>query len=453
MRGGRAVPVEPEITAEPACSRWQVAAPAGPSAPRRVLGVPEGVPIIMTGHQAQPWHPGIAAKFIAARALADACGGASVWIVPDQDTTNPWRVRTPVLDDGVLRAAEIDLAPPPAAGTPAALAPAQHAAAPTLDHAAVPAARDGLRRYADALDAHAESLSAAAQGTLAMRDLLGPAAAPEAIVYASELAPAGVMDQLLAAMREDPAACARAYNDAAAAVPEAGLARLRTGDRTELPLWHLTGRTRRKVFADQLGDLDPSSLAPRALTMTAVMRTALADLFIHGTGGGVYDRAMERWITGWLGSDLAPAVVVSATQRLDLAAHAPDEAAIARAVWTAHAAAHRPELLGDTAAAAEKAALVERLSSGGRPASDQAADFAAMQVLLSRVRTERRDALARLRDAAALAQRRRGSASLAHDRTWPVFLFDDKERAALERRVQEEIAAVPVTSAAPRSPA
>src|SRR5207237_6310283 len=59
-------------------------------------------------------------------------------------------------------------------------------------------------------------------------------------------------------------------------------------------------------------------LLPRALFMTALVRLGMCDLFVHGFGGANYDRAMEVWIRDWLGVDVGPIAVVSATLRLTL---------------------------------------------------------------------------------------------------------------------------------------
>src|SRR5690606_4565547 len=66
---------------------------------RDQLGLPTDRPIIMSGHQAEWWHPGILAKLFAARALADRIGGVVVWLVADQDDTDPGAIRIPTRRD------------------------------------------------------------------------------------------------------------------------------------------------------------------------------------------------------------------------------------------------------------------------------------------------------------------------------------------------------------------
>ena len=56
-------------------------------------------------------------------------------------------------------------------------------------------------------------------------------------------------------------------------------------------------------------------LMPRALLLTALVRLGMCDLFIHGTGGLIYDRVTEQWFADWLGQaegSIAPMIGVTA---------------------------------------------------------------------------------------------------------------------------------------------
>jgi hypothetical protein len=130
-----------------------------------------------------------------------------------------------------------------------------------------------------------------------------------------------------------------------ARVPEARVRPLRVeGARVELPLWWMpgrVGRARRAVWSDELAALKVDELAPRALAMTALVRKELCDLFIHGTGGGVYDRITDLWLGEWLGGGaLAPTAVVTATRHLpfDVRVRRPEEIARASELFEQHAA-------------------------------------------------------------------------------------------------------------------
>ena len=45
--------------------------------------------------------------------------------------------------------------------------------------------------------------------------------------------------------------------------------------------------------------------------MTGMARLAACDLFVHGTGGGIYDTITEAWFREWLGVELAPTIAVT----------------------------------------------------------------------------------------------------------------------------------------------
>src|SRR5690606_24011692 len=191
------------------------------------------------------------------------------------------------------------------------------------------------------------------------------------LVFASAVGRTDLFGDIVRRMVDDPAACARAYNEAVGARPEAQLRPLELNEqrgRIELPLWRgAPGSPRQAVYASELADGQwggggaagggaEGELAPRALLLTGLMRLAGCELFIHGPGGGVYDQVTEAWLGSWLGrEDLAPSVVASATWLLPLTDEPPPAPGeLARAQWERHAARHNPALVGDLAAAERK---------------------------------------------------------------------------------------------------
>ncbi len=116
--------------------------------------------------------------------------------------------------------------------------------------------------------------------------------------------------------------------------------------RIELPLWLIDWRndgSRRPVYATMHADQilletdsevvcecrrpvdvdellnnipDESQLIPRGALITGIMRTLFADLFVHGTGGGKYDRFTDELIRDWWGMEPTPIAVASTTMRL-----------------------------------------------------------------------------------------------------------------------------------------
>jgi hypothetical protein len=256
-------------------------------------------------------------------------------------------------------------------------------------------------------------------------------------IFAANLCATRLFAGLLDRMRADPAHCARTYNDAIAAHPEARLAPLRVEGEIELPVWHIgagTGRARARADARIIAESPPSSLAPRALLMTAMLRMAGCDLFIHGLGGGIYDHATERWMRDWIGVELAPTAVVTATLLLPLESAGASPQEIDRAAWRAHHARHDPALLGDPAAAAEKTRLVQQIRDLKRTGGNAAPVFAQLHRLLDESRLRHKDGLDALENSATEARARRAEASIAHDRTWafPLYPLEDLRRLKSE---------------------
>ncbi len=303
--------------------------------------------------------------------------------------------------------------------------------------------RAGVERHLAALEAAAGEANAAKQVVRAMELVLGDDAAADVKIFASELGAAGALDWLVERMRADPAACARAYNAASAAIPEAGIAPMQIGERVELPLWKLGSGRAVRVFADELGSIPAGELAPRALTMTLLARWDLCEVFIHGTGGGVYDNVMEDWAARWLGeTGLAPMVVATATRYLPLGDLAADDSEIDRAVWLAHSARHDPALLVDDVAAAEKRRLVAAIGEAKDAGEETGALFRRLHELLGETRVKHAAELERLDGLAAEAASRRGTAELARDRTWAVSLFDQAVRDDLAAEMKQAAAGI-----------
>jgi hypothetical protein len=214
------------------------------------------------------------------------------------------------------------------------------------------------------------------------------------------------------------------------------------GSRFELPLWRLPrefGRARVPVWSDELGAIPEHELAPRALLMTALVRMSMCDLFIHGTGGGVYDRITELWLDAWLpGTRLAPTAVVTATRRLpfDLRVRTPEE--IAHAAWRSHHALHSPAMLGDAAAEGRRRELVTTIKTARARGRDPRDAFDALHRFLDDVRARRPGPLATVQQEAAQARADEDLARVVHDRTWPFPLYGPGTMDDLKREIDGE---------------
>ena len=327
-----------------AAARDRLAAPA--LAPRR--------PLVATGHQAWLWHPGILAKDAAARACAEAFDGTALHLVVDHDPPSELRVAVPLRDGDRLTVEEIELASPRRDVPPGWQPPVD----PATIAAALESARARLgarlarplaplaRAFADppACATLAEQIGAAVNR---LREA-EPGAMP--LAFLRELLGTRAWADFAGRLLRDAPACAAAYNAAVAAHPDAGLSSLSVGEqRVELPLWALAwGEPRRRVyvaageraarFADgtPLAERPDAVLAPRALALSAWMRAWGCDLFVHGRGGGVYDKVTDDWWARWTGGALAPAVVASADLPLSLDAPEAEPDDLARARWWRH---------------------------------------------------------------------------------------------------------------------
>ncbi len=122
------------------------------------------------------------------------------------------------------------------------------------------------------------------------------------------------------------------------------------GSLVEAPFWLIHGGVRTPLYVDledgrfwangqELGNVpdDPDApglkamaIRPRAVSLTAFLRLALADLFIHGVGGGRYDRATDAIIRRFFGIEPPAYSVATATLFLPFSSRTPDEGDLQR---------------------------------------------------------------------------------------------------------------------------
>ncbi|MEM1424162.1 MAG: hypothetical protein AAGH64_09185, partial [Planctomycetota bacterium] len=326
---------------------------------RAELGLPTDRPIVMTGHHAEWWHPGLVSKFIAAQRLSNNARGAWSWTLVDHKRAQLHTIEAPCTDDeGVLVSERV-----------------------ALDRDGDGQQRFATRTIAERVRTLRDAWQDAQDDTPLGRwqRVMGASLSPEpglvAPVRASSLLTTHAARSIIARMLDDPWACAHAYNRGVAAAPRAGLVPLHAGvdpGAVELPLWHTRDDgTLGRVFAGDMHAIDPARLAPRALLLTGLTRLLLCDLFIHGTGGYVYDWATEVWLKDWLGACLAPMGAITADQTLGLHTPHVDEREAARLRQYAHRARHQPVLVGDTDAQRRKLERVRTIRELPRLSRDR----------------------------------------------------------------------------------
>lgn len=446
----------PAITLRPDPAQWRAAiaeaqSPSPHAADRHAVGLPTDRPIVMSGHQPLLWHAGILAKLLAAAELAAAAGAHAAWIVPDMDEADPTTARVPKGRAEQAEAAEIRLlaGDPPKPGVPAGSIPAR---AP-LPAPNLPGVADALARFQTEPSLAMQAGRAAVALAAERFGLDHPTVIPASALLATR-----AWAELLAAIRRDPAACVAAYNAGASAHPEAGVRPLAEDRaRVELPLWRVRpDQPRLPVFSDQLDQIPPDQLRPRALAMTAICRAALCDLFIHGLGGEKYDRVTESWLAHWSDAPhapawtLAPTAVATADARVDLGIDPGTLPDPARARWRAHHARHDPAMLDDAAAARTKAELLAEIDAAKAAGQSPAPAFARLQAFLRDLRDAHRPELDTLDAAADRAERLRSVRDLALDRTWPWPCLPDATLTDLHHQIRAALGPSTIERCQPR---
>ncbi|MGQ0550381.1 MAG: hypothetical protein ACT4PY_12025 [Armatimonadota bacterium] len=314
--------------------------------------------VIATGHQPVFVHPGIWIKYLAMARVVPA-GGAGLNVIVDSDATDEIAAEGPRAD-GRLARARVTLAHP-GQEVPAELLPSPTAeewrtfAAAIDDHLSTitePAIVEGWHRARAHLPPPTgEGLPGAV--TAWRRALEGPR--PYLDIPVSFLVRSRSFRWFASAILREPRRFASVHNACLVAYREHYGVRTPAQpfpdleidqEHVEAPFWYVGEGRRWPLFVNErtgrlvargrdVGTLpsDPDDpafasvpLRPRALTMTAFKRLVVADLFIHGIGGGRYDRATDAIVREFFG--IAPPAYAIATATLFLPfrdAAPPDE--------------------------------------------------------------------------------------------------------------------------------
>ena len=370
---------------------------------RAALGLPVDRFVVMTGHQAGIWHAGIAEKFIVgARLAAERCG-VLVHVVVDHDLNDASLVAFPALVQGKLARLALERSPRTGTGAPNALRKPVRTMRPERAHEVPAEIEPALAEIERAIAVERGRENLAMQMAHAANALVSPHARVDHTVAATAFASLPFAQ----AMRAHFAPMRDGYN--------ASIAGERIGPLagSELPFWKLD---RARLSRAPLLEGDSAELvAPRALTLTAIARLLLCDVFIHGTGGARYDLAMERWIGASLGEDaraaLAPMMAATATKHAPLTRFVPafDASATPDALR-----ALEQDPFGD--GGATKRALLARISGS---TEEKRASFVAMRRRIIEARTARSAEIQALRARISANRAAIAANALASDRTWP----------------------------------
>lgn len=416
---------------------------------RRELNIPTGQAVIATGHEAVLWHPGILAKYLAMNAWAQHCGAACVHLVVDQHTGGFGSFEIPNLNDqGELTLLNIQLGAVkddvPMGWHP----PLNPPAFPRHFSPSLPSVDDGAHCIVELVEEHKDAANAAAQMSAVLDALLTPWLKPLPGVTATMLMHTTLARAFVQAMVDDPQTTVKHYNSAVAQVPEAGIGPLAVAPgMVELPLWRIdSDGVRKRAFVTDakvwLDDPTKFALLPRALTMTALMRLGMCDVFIHGFGGAQYDPAMEKWIAAWLSATPQPIVMVSATMRLPLSLGARPQRDVQAAQQRARHLWHDPAAQEHAHSPSDwKTKWMAKIAASPRNSVERRQLYLAMHDALAGERQAHADAVTKAKDDLERAQRQQREKPIVERRTWPFPLYPKAMLDELEQQVTQRVRA------------
>lgn len=442
--------------------------------------------LAVTGHQPVLAHPGVWAKNLLIDDLARSRGWVGINLVVDHDAVGAVCVNVPRKDaDGALGVDYCCLVRE-AQGVPYESMPV-----PTLDllerwvgdvrerlaSAGVPGALAAFESWSGlAREALAGSVSIGDLLTRARRAYEGPLGTRYLELPVSRLAGGDTFLTFAMDLCGRAAELRLIYNRALAEYRE--LREIRSpanplpdldvdGDMIEMPFWIVTEDGRREALwvgrradtlvlncgsctAVEVDALDPAlalsalrqkgvAIRPKALTLTLFVRLFVADLFLHGIGGGKYDVLTDELMGAVYGIGPPPYAVASMTMRLPFgqaSGSAPDQAALERSLA---ALKHNPDKALEEAGEldAETAALVGLKRELVRAIAEDGADKKSLGAEIRRLNAELQAHVAPLIEqterALEVSQVHAREAEIAGYRDWPYCFFAPGDvRSALD---------------------
>ncbi|MBN2840747.1 MAG: hypothetical protein JXP37_07330 [Coriobacteriia bacterium] len=433
-------------------------------------------PIVMTGHQPELYHPGVWVKVFLLDRLARETGATGIDLVVDTDRAEETGVRLPHLGPPVA-AESVVLAPatpgayvqaPVPDGAERARFRAQGAA--VLSSLPAPALGHHFEAFCDALDAAAvRSSDLGGLMTAARRAFEAPAEAAYLEAPVSRIAGTATYLAWAASLLADAAGFRDSMNEAlrsyrartgtrSAAQPFPDLEQ--RGDLIEAPFWVLHEGMRERVWVHADGSLcageeaavlapetfaaalvalstTGSILAPKAITLTMFARLFCSDFFIHGTGGGRYDRVTDSVIADYYGIEPPRYAVASMTLLLPLGAHVATADEVSLLTQELNRLEHNPDAVLDEVEfddesehrrahelAEQKAALVQAIKD---PDADKKAIGAKIREVNTALGEMLEPVVIEVRERLERARAAQQAADVLTDRTYPYCLWDPRE--------------------------
>lgn len=316
---------------------------------------PDSASVVMTGHQPEFYHPGVWIKNFAMAHTARSTGSLAVNLVVDTDAFDSLEITAPCLAPALRKCAHRLLAGERQGWYALTGVPSQEhidefvaRVDDSLATLQVPEVRENFSRFAAVFREAAERADNLAElMTMARRRFEGNVSGTYLELPVTALAATPSFRAFALEIARDARSFASAFNTELQAYRTATKTRDRTqpfpdlavsDDTVELPFWLLKDGIRRTarvlsspggmvMAADDepIASVDESFtlptdviLAPKALSLTLYARMFLADLLIHGVGGGRYDRVTTGVGRRFYGVEPTAFVVASVTMHLQL---------------------------------------------------------------------------------------------------------------------------------------
>ncbi|MDA3937335.1 MAG: hypothetical protein PF636_10890 [Actinomycetota bacterium] len=436
--------------------------------------------VVVTGHQPELYHPGVWVKDFLLQRVADKSSAVAIDLVVDTDSFVDVSLRVPSLEP-VVTAVSHSLAigesgrcfATTSVPDDAALSEFCDRGASTLS--ALPATAPG-RHFAQfcthlhgaAADAH----NLAELVTFARRRFEASAGSDYLELPVSVLSRLSAFARYSFDIMRSAERFARSYNNelssyraihktrsAAQPFPDLGV----TDAGFEIPFWYVGEASRRPLFVVPLADglellaederlvvlpndpevaisllLDlPGIVAPKAIALTLYSRMFLADMFIHGVGGGRYDRIADGVIRRFYAQEPPVFTVASMTMYLPLGAAMVGDEDVTRAEQKLHRFEHNPDEALD---GIECESLIEREAVGSLSREKTTlvariaqpdADRKTLGIRIREINRQLRELLApvaeELRADLEKLKSERDATEILTDRTYPFCLWDPSE--------------------------
>ena len=439
--------------------------------PAARAGTSAAAPMIAMGHQPLFFHPGVWMKFFLLSRLCDDLGATGLHLIVDSDASGPIGAQVPARDGRLIRRSETLVDLPEDVPLEACPPPSEEAwegfRARVRGHLVTLSLPDLPERF----DAFAEGAgrARARAGTLAMfmaaaRGRYEAGALPPRYrdLSVSALSDTPEFRAFVLHLLQDPRAFRRCYNakledyrrthrlrssanpfpnlDELAGVPETPFWVVHGGRRTGLYAAREGDRVRLRTAAGTIADLPAGAaglaplaasglrIRPKAITLTMFTRLCMADLFIHGIGGGRYDRVTDAVIQEIFGCPPPPYVVATATLLLPLLGQGPsaeDARAVDRRLMDLQ---HNPERYLPAPTEAQRGLIEEkwRLIRGVeamRPGPERRAATHRIRAVNSLLAASLAGEMQRLRERRAALEQDAATRDVTDDRGYPFFLF------------------------------